>query len=153
MGHASFTQKFSVLNNDLGGLKFGVDADGNYGYRKPGADTVTPFSNGIAEYIDGSIARKALSGSIASVSKSYTATSKGTLLVFCSFVYTGSYSDAVKLNGTNISPVSVKTAYQCRISMYSIPVEKEDKITVSVSSSSGSSNESNHAGYFMAFAK
>lgn len=30
----------------LGGISFGVDADGNYGYYKAGADTVTPFSSG-----------------------------------------------------------------------------------------------------------
>lgn len=32
-----------ALNGLLGGMKFGVDADGNYGYIKAGADTVTPF--------------------------------------------------------------------------------------------------------------
>ena len=26
-------------------MTFGIDSDGNYGYRKPGADTVTPFSS------------------------------------------------------------------------------------------------------------
>ena len=33
------------VNNSLGGLKFGVDSNGNYGYIKAGADTVTPFSS------------------------------------------------------------------------------------------------------------
>lgn len=32
-----------MLNSNLGGLKFGIDEDGNYGYIKDGADTVTPF--------------------------------------------------------------------------------------------------------------
>ena len=32
------------MNLSLGGLTFGVDADGNYGYKKVGADTVTPFN-------------------------------------------------------------------------------------------------------------
>lgn len=32
------------LNSSFGGLKFGKDSDGNYGYIKDGADTVTPFS-------------------------------------------------------------------------------------------------------------
>ena len=31
------------LNSSLGGLKFGVDENGNYGYIKAGADSVTPF--------------------------------------------------------------------------------------------------------------
>lgn len=34
------------INNNMGGLRFGVDADGNYGYYKDGADTVTPFKSG-----------------------------------------------------------------------------------------------------------
>lgn len=33
----------STLNNDLGGFSFGITADGKPGYRKPGADAVTPF--------------------------------------------------------------------------------------------------------------
>lgn len=32
-------------NSSLGGLKFGVDSDGNYGYIKAGADTVIPFKS------------------------------------------------------------------------------------------------------------
>lgn len=32
-----------LLNNSFGGLKFGIDSDGNYGYIKAGADSVTPF--------------------------------------------------------------------------------------------------------------
>ena len=39
---------YSTLNGNLvdslGGITFGVDADGNYGYIKAGADTVTPFN-------------------------------------------------------------------------------------------------------------
>ena len=32
-----------ALNGLLGGIRFGVDEEGNYGYIKAGADTVTPF--------------------------------------------------------------------------------------------------------------
>lgn len=39
-------ERIDELNNNLGGLKFGIDANGNYGYIKAGADTVTPFSSG-----------------------------------------------------------------------------------------------------------
>ena len=35
------------LNSSLGGLQFGVDKDGNYGYIKAGAATVVPFKTGI----------------------------------------------------------------------------------------------------------
>lgn len=37
-----------ALNGLLGGMSFGVDADGNYGYIKAGADTVTPFKSSSA---------------------------------------------------------------------------------------------------------
>lgn len=39
---------FTAVNKDLadGKIKFGIDADGNYGYIKDGADTVTPFKPG-----------------------------------------------------------------------------------------------------------
>ena len=33
-------------NSNLGGIRFGVDEEGNYGYKKVGADTVTPFKSG-----------------------------------------------------------------------------------------------------------
>lgn len=33
----------SNFESSLGGLTFGIDADGNYGYKKVGADTVIPF--------------------------------------------------------------------------------------------------------------
>lgn len=36
-------QLYSTLLDKLGGLSFGVTDDGKAGYRKPGADTVTPF--------------------------------------------------------------------------------------------------------------
>lgn len=34
-----------ILNSNLGGIRFGVDSSGSYGYIKAGADTVTPFSS------------------------------------------------------------------------------------------------------------
>ena len=37
--------RVNALNADLANIKFGVDSDGNYGYIKPGADTVTPFKD------------------------------------------------------------------------------------------------------------
>lgn len=40
-----FPNNFPHLNDSLSGIKFGIDADGNYGYYKDGADTVTPFRN------------------------------------------------------------------------------------------------------------
>ena len=40
----------ATLNKNLGGVKFGVTADGQPGYKKDGADTVIPFK-GTPEYI------------------------------------------------------------------------------------------------------
>ena len=34
-----------MVNNSFGGMKFGIDSNGNYGYIKAGADSVTPFSS------------------------------------------------------------------------------------------------------------
>lgn len=36
-------QEIDALSRDLGGLSFGQDAEGNWGYKAGGADTVTPF--------------------------------------------------------------------------------------------------------------
>ena len=46
-GYAADMTTVAKLNSSLGGIKFGVDSDGNYGYIKAGADTVTPFKSGI----------------------------------------------------------------------------------------------------------
>nr|DAO52741.1 MAG TPA: hypothetical protein [Caudoviricetes sp.] len=40
------------LNSSFGGLKFGKDSDGNYGYIKDGADTVIPFSTKCPYIVD-----------------------------------------------------------------------------------------------------
>ena len=34
------------ISDDLNGISFGIDDEGNYGYIKAGADTVTPFKTG-----------------------------------------------------------------------------------------------------------
>lgn len=39
------------LNSSFGGMTFGVDSNGNYGYIKAGADTVTPFNSGSSIYL------------------------------------------------------------------------------------------------------
>ena len=42
-GFANAKKNIDALNMDLGGLAFAQDADGNWGYKAGGADTVTPF--------------------------------------------------------------------------------------------------------------
>ncbi len=39
---------YTALHNSLGGLTFEQDAEGNWGYKPAGADTVTPFKSGSA---------------------------------------------------------------------------------------------------------
>ena len=39
------TVKLASEGGASGSIRFGVDGDGNYGYYKAGADTVTPFKN------------------------------------------------------------------------------------------------------------
>lgn len=46
IGEGTLTSAVNSLQSDFGGMKFGVDANGNYGYYKAGADTVTPFKSG-----------------------------------------------------------------------------------------------------------
>lgn len=45
-GGVGVKQGFTQLNDSLGGLQFGIDENGNYGYIKAGADSVTPFRSG-----------------------------------------------------------------------------------------------------------
>lgn len=47
-GFANAKTNLDLLNRDLGGLVFAQDADGNWGYKAGGADTVIPFKNGQA---------------------------------------------------------------------------------------------------------
>lgn len=43
-GYAADATRVSELNNSLGGLQFLQDAEGNWGYKPSGADTVIPFN-------------------------------------------------------------------------------------------------------------
>lgn len=44
-GKAAGALALKTLNKNLGGLQFAQDAEGNWGYKPSGADTVIPFSN------------------------------------------------------------------------------------------------------------
>ena len=54
-GYAADATTVAALNDSLGGLSFGVDSEGNYGYYKydepVGADTLVPFK-GLANIVD-----------------------------------------------------------------------------------------------------
>ena len=96
--------------------------------------------------------RKATENDVVSISKSYTATSKGILLIFCAFNYSKSKSESIKRNGTAISPVATKTAYHASITYYTVPVKKGDIVNLSISASNNA-NSDLFASYFMAIAR
>ena len=43
--HEILQEQINNVNDRLDGIRFGIDEDGNYGYYKVGADSVTPFKN------------------------------------------------------------------------------------------------------------
>ena len=45
----------SIVDNSIPNIKFGMDANGNYGYYKVGADTLTPFKSGGLSLLAGQI--------------------------------------------------------------------------------------------------
>ena len=151
--HIIFSQdNFIPLSNDLNGYSFGETDDGEPGYRKPGADTVTPFSKGVVEYIDSSIVVKSRTDDVASLAKSYAATKRGTLLIFCTITYTKGKSNRVTLNGAEIQPSYTETGNGTYDAFYNIPVKKGDKIEVALSATN-IANYNIHTAYFMAKTK
>lgn len=45
ISNATVSNSMAQVTGDLGGLRFGIDGNGRYGYKKVGADTVIPFRN------------------------------------------------------------------------------------------------------------
>ncbi len=119
------------ISDTFGGLSFAQDEEGNWGYIPSGADTVTPFSSGLVEYIDSNADQKHLTNDVASASKTYTATSNGTLLIFGTIIYTKSMTSTVTLNEVEVTPTVYHTASNTYIALYSIPVKENDNIQLS----------------------
>ncbi len=147
-----------LINNSMfpDGVKFYPDVqNGVRGYNTDaarGADTFYPFSIGSVEYIDSNIVRKSSESDVASISKSYTVTEKGTLLIFSAIVYTANMNDSLTVNGKRLSPNFTKTASGVYASFYNIPVKKGDSIKLSLSASN-IANYTIATSYFMAIAK
>ena len=116
------------------------------------ASNIRSISGGSFEYIDGGINRQSTTTAVASISKSYTAESKCTLLIYCSITYTKSMSESIKLNQTVISPSFTKSSTGTYISLYNIPIEKGDSIELSLSATN-TANYSITTSYFMAIVK
>lgn len=91
------------LNNSFGGLKFGIDSDGNYGYIKAGADSVTPFSSGDLELVHTEFNATNIMDS------SYTITKSGNYLLIYQGTHNGIHTELdgykIKHNGVKNEPI------------------------------------------------
>lgn len=115
---------------------FGVDADGNYGYIKEGADTVTPFKLSDFEIVLNWAIGYWDSKGYNNFSQSYKATKRGTLVVYAmaswwSNTPLGTPVSNCTLNGFSISPIKKNSYTPGIISIYKINVEKDDTIICS----------------------
>lgn len=115
---------------------FGIDADGNYGYIKDGADTVIPFKSNdfevVMNWANGSWDSKGYSN----FSQSYKAKKKGTLIVYALASWwlptpLGTPNTKCTLNGANVSPIKKNNFTPGIISIYKLDVNENDTIVCS----------------------
>ena len=119
------------LNSSFGGLKFGIDSDGNYGYIKAGADTVTPFSSGIYKF---AYSYNKNSNVVASDNLNFTidSTRKYTILPICaSNGYTSSTLKIAK-NGTVVKTITTSTI---DVTSFKLELKNGDNISISITGS------------------
>lgn len=101
-----------TVQSALNGIRFGIDENGNYGYYKVGADSVTPFKNGVS--LDG-YEEASISGySREAKDWSITNTLSGTYLMIVTYTYVtnGTFTSSVsyvKVNGVSIPFVFTRT--------------------------------------------
>lgn len=101
----SLSEEIESLNSSLanGQIKFGIDEDGNYGYIKAGADTVTPFKSG-GDYtrlnqFTCSLPTTSVSNSGSGVSNSSTSAKKTVYKIPAGSTIKFTYSTTVSANG------------------------------------------------------
>lgn len=96
---------------------------------------------------------KGTTNDVASVSKSYVATSNGTIVIFSFNEFTKSYTNVVTLNGATQAPTYVKSNFSGRYAaVHIIPVKKGERVNVSLTSTNVA-NYNISASYFMLFCK
>ncbi len=107
-------------------MKFGIDSDGNYGYIKAGADSVTPFSSANSVNL------------VATATNSYTATENfGSCLLelrMTAYNYNGT-----TLNGKTINPIidfvaSYESGWNQHHKLYLVTLKSGDVINTIASS-------------------
>ncbi len=155
-GALAVKDMLTELNDNLqfpDGVKFYPDVqNGVRGYNTDaarGADTFYPFKSGAdIKHIASGISRKATTNDVASISKTHAADEDGTIMVFCSIMYTGSKSESITLNGSKKSPSFTESASRSSISLYKIPVKKGDNIKIALSATN-TANYEIFVAYFM----
>lgn len=126
------------LNSSLGGMKFGIDSNGNYGYIKAGADTVIPFKSDF-ELIFGK-ANNSHGGGSASVTFEYTATENTTLnIIATAFSYPSKSISCLK-NNEEQAYTPIDGTNQIMARLYTVEVNTGDIIKATASVTSGSTN-------------
>lgn len=81
-------EKITQTDEKLGGLSFGQDAEGNWGYKAPGADTVVPFNNVEFAHISYPFSENAVFGT-----KAITTPGKPRIIIFVCSTSATSASD------------------------------------------------------------
>lgn len=119
------------LNSNLP-FALGIDTDGNYGYIKDGADSVTPFSNFevIINYLWGG-----WSSGGSNTSKSYTCARNGKMfaVVYASYwsnTPQGNPSTKCKINGVSQSYKNTTESTPGVFQIYELSVQKDDLIEI-----------------------
>ena len=126
------------VNSSLGGMKFGIDSNGNYGYIKAGADTVIPFKSDF-ELIFGK-ANNSHGGGSASVTFEYTATENTTLnIIATAFSYPSKSISCLK-NNEEQAYTPLDGTNQIMARLYTVEVNTGDIIKATASVTSGSAN-------------
>ena len=126
------------VNSSLGGMKFGIDSNGNYGYIKAGADTVIPFNSDF-ELIFGK-ANNSHGGGSASVTFEYTATENTTLnIIATAFSYPSKSISCLK-NNEEQAYTPLDGTNQIMARLYTVEVNTGDIIKATASVTSGSTN-------------
>lgn len=115
------------LNSDLGGLSFGQDAEGNWGYKPEGADAVIPFKS-IPRTLVGKQSGTCNANAWGSITKEIIPTSN-TMMVVCSDYQSSQYEFSVT-NGTYEPVLLNNDSRQNRINIYRLAVTKGVSVTI-----------------------
>ena len=116
---AAQNKNFAELNENFGGLVFGQDESGAWGYKVGGADPVIPFGGSLKPLV-------------LKASQSYTADQSGYVLAFGAAA-NGNGSNfcsvTIKKNGNAVTP-KFATANSLKLGAAWIPVDKGDVISI-----------------------